>query len=554
MYKHAAKIGFGSLVLAVLLAGCGGSGTKSAEPSVKPAESANGSAPGTFPITKEKTTMRVFAAQKATIENMETNAFTKMYEDKTNVHIQWELSPENALAEKRKLSLASGDLPDFYLGANIAKDEEILYGSQGIFLPLNDLINKHTKWIKETLESDPIVKQSVTAPDGNIYSLPFAQNTFHATYPSKLWINSKWLKKLNLQMPTTTDELYKVLKAFKENDPNGNGKKDEIPFMAEAITGGYGFIDVLMNSFIGYGGAEPTMRLFIKDGKLDVAYNKPEWKKGLEFLRKLYSEGLLDSTVFSATNAQVKQLAEKADAETIGVFVANWPGVYFNAAGTRVNDYSPVAPLKGPDGVQSAIWTPYISSSGQFVLTKYAKDPVAAIRWADWFYSREGALQARIGREGIEWRAANPGELNAAGKPATWTKLAPINTTQNFFWSQWNTAMNFLIQGEQTAADDIYSPAGLEKRLYQATLLYEPYKPKEVLPTLYIPADETKKIVQSKTDVKSYVDEYIVRFATGEKDLSKDWDAYLKNFDNLGLKEVIAVYQKAYDNFKKNSK
>ncbi len=72
-------------------------------------------------------------------------------------------------------------------------------------------------------------KDLITAPDGNIYALPQVNECYHCMYQQRMWIYKPWLDKLGLKMPTTTDEFYEVLKAFKTKDPNGNGKADEIP-------------------------------------------------------------------------------------------------------------------------------------------------------------------------------------------------------------------------------------------------------------------------------------------------------------------------------------
>ena len=47
-------------------------------------------------------------------------------------------------------------------------------------------------------------------------------------------IRQDWLDKLNLKAPTTVDELHDVLYAFRNEDPNGNGLKDEIPLFDRA--------------------------------------------------------------------------------------------------------------------------------------------------------------------------------------------------------------------------------------------------------------------------------------------------------------------------------
>jgi putative aldouronate transport system substrate-binding protein len=71
----------------------------------------------------------------------------------------------------------------------------------------------------------------MTFPDGNIYTLAIALQVSHDDDGDAMFfMNKKWVDQVGKQIPTTTEELYDVLKAFKENDVNGNGNKDdEIP-------------------------------------------------------------------------------------------------------------------------------------------------------------------------------------------------------------------------------------------------------------------------------------------------------------------------------------
>ena len=509
--------------------------------------------PGTFPIVKDKVTLKIFTMQSPQIENLETNDLTKWYEEKTNVHIEWEQAPQTALDEKRKLSLASGDYPDVYMASAMTMEEEMLYGPQGAFIPLNDLIDKQTVTLKKIFQDDPTTRESVTTLDGNIYSLPNTAGTFHTTLPQKMWINTKWLNKLNLKLPATTDEFYQVLKAFKEKDPNGNGKSDEIPLVGSKDIGNRtgrvvrveGF---LMCAFI-YNDSEN--RFILKDGKIDVAFNKPEWRKGLEYMKKLYTEGLIDTSAFTMTKEQVKQLIEKADAQIVGAVPQQSPSEIANMAGERHKDYAALPPLKGPDGVQTASWYPYQHKPGVYVITKACKYPEVAMRWVDWFYTMEGTLRSRVGREGIEWARAKPGEKSYTGKDATWIKLTTLGGIQNVSWMALNAPNNMLIHSDQVGDTNIYSASGLETRLYQASKLAEPYKPKEVVPPLYMGSSDIQTIAQLQTEINSYVNECIVAFAIGGMDLAKDWDKYIKNLDTMGLKNYLSIYQKTYDQFVK---
>ena len=512
--------------------------------------------PGAFPVVNEKVTLKFFAPQSSTVENMETNEFTKWYEEKTNVHVSWELTPQNAVAEKRKLSLVSGDFPDVYFAAEVTREEEMQNGPAGIFIPLNDLIDTYTKYIKDAFIQMPMAKQMVVTTDSHIYSIPKMGGSLHVTMPNKMWINTAWLKALNLQMPKTTEEFYNVLKAFKEKDPNGNGKKDEIPMIGAKYTnnsnGNNAAVEgFLMNAFI-YNDTKEKLNL--KDGKVDVAYDKPEWKKGLEYMKKLYSEGLIDSSAFTMTIEQMKQLVESVEIPIVGAVTGQGINAFANMKGTRHKDFQVVPPLKGPDGVQTSRWEPYQNyKSGAFVITKACKNPEIAMRWIDYLYSTEGTLRSRFGSEGQEWRKPNPGEKTVEGKDATWTLLKPLGTIQNVSWAGLNSPpQNTSVNNMQASTyTDINSSEGLEAKLYQATLLYDPYKPKEVVPPMYMDKKGIQTYSQQLTDLNGYVNESVVQFVTGKLDLNKDWNTYLKNLDTMGLKDYLTTVQKTYDQFVK---
>lgn len=190
---------------------------------------------GMFPLAEEQTTLRVAIRGQAQVEDYNTNAFTQWYEDQTNVQVEWVVLPANddEALQKLNLMLSSGDIPDVIMGFyNITPALLQLYGQQGIFLPLNDLIEQHGTNVKNAFAQYPLAQQAITAPDGQIYGLPEINDCYHCSVAQKLWIYQPWLDALGLDVPTTTEEYYQVLKAFKEQDPNGNGQADEVPLSA----------------------------------------------------------------------------------------------------------------------------------------------------------------------------------------------------------------------------------------------------------------------------------------------------------------------------------
>jgi len=147
--------------------------------------------------------------------------------DKTNVKL---VNTANPVAQKSTEEFqlqATEKFPADIYGGNSLKGPIFTYALQGAFLPLNDLIDQYGPNIKKFLDENEEVKKALTAPDGNIYMLNYIPDGDAAR---AYFIRTDWLKKLNLEMPTNFEELEKVLYAFKNDDPNGNGIKDEIPY------------------------------------------------------------------------------------------------------------------------------------------------------------------------------------------------------------------------------------------------------------------------------------------------------------------------------------
>lgn len=139
---------------------------------------------------------------------------------------------------KREISaLVGGNLPDAFHTASFPATEILKYGEQGVFIKLNDLIDKYAPNLKKIMKENPEVKNAITFPNGNIYSFPtiISEDFTSMLLGPRPWINKEWLEKLGMKMPETIEEYYEYLKAVKEKDPNGNGKADEIPFGSYSI-------------------------------------------------------------------------------------------------------------------------------------------------------------------------------------------------------------------------------------------------------------------------------------------------------------------------------
>lgn len=220
-----------AVMLCGVLAGCGGTQSGSTPASGAQSASAAGdsnvNAEG-FPIVNEPITLRGMVALNANVKDWNEHPALKRMEELTGIHIEWECVPDAGFTEKRNLAFASDDLPDIILRAKISPQEEMKYAANGQLVALDEYLD-YAPNLSALIEQDDAIRKGITMPDGHIYSCPQLNKT-EGNLIHHYWINKTWLDNLGLEAPTTVDELYDVLVAFRDNDPNGNGQKDEIPY------------------------------------------------------------------------------------------------------------------------------------------------------------------------------------------------------------------------------------------------------------------------------------------------------------------------------------
>lgn len=538
-----------TIVLTLALAGglfAGGQTEETTAPAIEVSD------PGEFPIVNETYTMSMFNVQPSTVEDFETNDFTLWLEEKTNVHIDWELAPSASLNEKRTLLLASGDYPAVFHQAGTTLDELVIYGGQGVFRPLQDLIAEHTVELNRIFDEHPEYQAALTTPDGNQYDLAIISDCYHCTFSLKMWILKDWLERLDLEMPTTTEEFYDVLMAFKTQDPNGNGEQDEIP-LSGAVNGWRTKIPgALMTAFIYY---DDDRYFAMEDDKVQFVANKPKWREGLRYIKRLYDDGLLDPNALTQERSQLTSIAENPGKPILGASLGGWFGQFTvnGAESGRYKLYEAVPPLKGPDGFRTTGYFPYPLRPGNFQVTDQAEHPEIAIKWADLLYTQEATLRSTFGRPGEEWRWADDDQIGLNGEPAIYEVLNTYGTIQNVHWS--SAALAYKSAEHRLGSvrpENIYIGAsgGVEARLYDATSrLYDVgIEPDQVYPQIvYMTEDQASTNAQLQTAINSYVEESTARFITGDLDLDDDWDDYVSELDKIGLEEYLSVNQAAYD-------
>jgi putative aldouronate transport system substrate-binding protein len=226
------------------------------------------------------------------------NPVKLVLEKATNTHmkIQW-VSPNNYL-DKLNVTLASGDLPDMVYIIDPFSPVFRQMVVQGAFWEI-------TPYLKDYPNFNNVVAsnawQVTKMSDGKNYGVPRPRPIEGETWLS---IRSDWLDQLGLKMPSTTEELYQVMKAFAQNDPDKNGKQDTYGYAGYVNASDMGNLGVLESIYTG-----ASSRLWKQqDGKMVFVPFLPETRQALGFLSNAYKDKLIPADFASMKDSQAKEI------------------------------------------------------------------------------------------------------------------------------------------------------------------------------------------------------------------------------------------------------
>ncbi|MEU4601506.1 extracellular solute-binding protein [Kribbella sp. NPDC023972] len=502
------------------------------------------------PLTTEKVTFKIAVPQDVTIGDWKTNAFTKWLESKTNIHIEWNQigGTGDDVMTKVNAMIAAGDIPDAFMGIDFSRSQLYLYGQQGLFTDINPLIDSYALNLQQAMKDYPDARKLVQAPDKKVYSFPNINDCYHCRASNgRTFLNTDWIKQVGLDIPKTTDEFVELLRAFKKADLGGNGRT--IPFCGYKDAP---FDTFFMNSFL-YNPGDPW--LVVNDGKVDVTFNKDEWREGLKYIHGMYAEGLINKDVFTADQDQMNRYGNAPGKPIIGGARSYYWGGFLDIdqkdPNARWRKYLAIPPLEGPNKVRYAAWN-YLGVGvevSQLVITKKCAKPELLVQWADAQMELEAILRAYGGPK-FEW--AKKGELGINGKQAVYGFSATWNTEKNISWNQYNPmyrSQDFRL-GERVNPKDLT----FESPLYQQTLEnYFPYKqPQEMqFPPVTLDQDQAAQEAELKTNLKSEVDLSFSKFVTGQLDPNDDaaWNDYKDRVEKIGVKPYLELQQAAYETY-----
>ena len=539
--KQKLSLGLTAALTVGMLAGCGssesGQSAANSGSQTTAEESSNVNPVGEYPIVKEPITFKIMGRKDPGAPDWSELEVFKRLSEMTNINFEFEISESGTWTEQKNIALVGGEYGDIILrdDSQATTDEET-YGPQGIFLDLTDLIDQYAPNIKAMMEKYPDVKAAMTSLDGKIYGLPYVFHT--ATVQGHTgFFSEKWMKNVGIdKVPETTDELYEMLKAFKEQDANGNGDpNDEIPFTCVGLT--TTIRDLLIPAFTGL----PDGLSFNVDDDGNVVYAPAtaEYKDFLLYANKLYEEGLLD-VEFSTQTSQQWQAKVKAD--QCGVYSGSPTTLDPSVTDNQLS----LPPLTSPTNDEKVVKQPLYLYPGRAFITDKCQDPVAAIRLLDMFYAtEENAVEGFCGTtlfagyEGEHWQYTDD----------TKTAYEWIDPITGFGDINQTVSVNMELPGLlEFEATPVGSPL-MEMKCEQVKEMQAPYyNLKNAYPSnARFTAEESERGNVIENDLYNQVVMMTTKFITGDADIESGWEDYLASLDQIGLPELLEIKEAAMD-------
>ncbi len=458
------------------------------------------------------------------------------FERKTGIEIRFLHPPIGQETEQFNLMVASGDYPDMiesnWLGYPGGPEKAI---RDGVIIPLNEYIDKYAPNLKRILEERPDIRKQVVTDNGTIYTFPFIRKDPEILVWLGFQVRQDWLEKLNLPLPKTLDDWYVTLKAFKEQDPNGNGEADEIPWSTNQA-----WAQDFKRFYNSWGKDYGFYRI---DDTIHFGPAEPEYKEYLATMNKWYSEGLIDPDYASMDQSQF-------DAK----MTSNLVGACFGTAGSTLRRVSDLVGDKIPGfdlvGVEHPVgpagaFNMHAEAARMFSglgasVTSQNRNIKETIKWLDYPYSEEGNLIMNFGREGLSYEMID-GYPTFTDEVLNHPTLSMGQAISSHARSSFNGPF---VQDARYFEQYMADPPMLMEAINRWAVATR----ERCMPPITPTPQESRKFASLMSDIQTYVDEMHDRFVMGYESLD-NFDRYIQTLKNMGIDEAIAIQQAALDRY-----
>lgn len=512
-----------------------------------------------LPVVDQPETLTYFFGYESSVLNylpggeLQNHQIWSALEDLTGVHVEMTIVDASTATDKLNLMLASGDFTDLMNMSSYTSGVDAAY-EQEIILDLGDQLEANMPNYWTIIHSDQKLLGEVQDSGKFLAIYPIKDEVAN---PQDMgpFVRMDWLEDLNMEVPTTYDELTKVLEAFKseKNCAEPMSLYNTVSMNDGLLMGGFGSMAELStnglsgNALNGY---------YQEDGHVIYGATADGTRKFLSWLHMLYEKGLIDFE--NMQNRMINPFSELtavacAQGDT-GYMFSNQPfgGNYSVMAASDYGDpgcnWWPVQDVGETPGQEIPFFeevTLVDNIATILCVSTQCENVETALKFLDYGYSYAGSLLYNFGYQKGSGHEIESWDFNAEGRPefdpAVFEQFgataigSSVLATKDLGGVIVDTRLAFEFGDRENACFDAWKtnkrPANILGSATQFT------------------AEEGQEAAGIYSDILTHVSTSVLQFINGDLDVDDDsvWKGYVSEIEAMDLGRLTEIVQTAYD-------
>ena len=491
-----------------------------------------------YPLQSDKT-FEVVSGSDIFGDDGET-IITQAMQKATGVDIDWSFMT----AEQVQLALTGKDLPDaiFQYASLLDKATMYEYGQGGYFVNFMDYLDIMPNF-SAVIEANPNALKVVQNEDGSVYCLPTLTVT-STGFNNLLYYRTDMMKEVGWEKaPATTDEFIQFVTDLQAH--YGANDPEFIAVNAYAANRmGWSTKRIMSYFFPAFGELRLTELTVDSQGNVVLGASTEQYKHLLEFMNELWNSGAFNTNIYSQEATASQALAAGDHVAIVTDHNGHTPEGYANM--------SVLAPLTS-EYYTTQHWykSPSCSWGRINAISAQCEDIETMVKWFDAWYApatdplnAEGTLYAItpwLGEIGVDHALDEATGIytELAHEGIEMGKFLASESFQIALYSGYEGGL-FPYSSAPTNGVGVKGQGTINNLWPYAETPFD-------LNSLVLTEDESDTYNDAWTDINAYIVESTAKFITGEADIAAEWDNYVKALEQMGLQDVIDVYQAAYN-------
>ena len=483
-----------------------------------------------YPIeSNEKITY--FCNMSDVAESMNETEFGKALVEQTGIRVEFQHPTAGSSSDSFNLMIASGEYPDIIENswANFGLSKSI---SDGVAIPLNEVVEKVSPNFKKLLEEHSEIKRDITTNDGDIAMYPFYRgDDLLCTYVGAM-VREDILDELGMELPETIDEWEAMLRAFKG--------KVEVPCYVDLTPSKMRGVDMFLGAY------NVDSDLYVDNGKVKFGPCEDGFRQWVEKMIAWYNEGLIEKDFANIDSKRVTSLVVGGQMGAVMGYCGSNFGTWLPTLKEK-NPEAKLVPVKYPvmnkgDRPQFGHKEPRVLGIGAVISTQ-CKNPEIAARLLDFGYSEKGHMLYNFGIEGESYKM----------KDNVPTYTSKILNSEEELSLPISKALELYTR--VSASAPFVQDKGYITQYYRNETQREALKiwsdnaeEEHYLPLVQFTTEENQKQSKIMSDIRTYVDEAVLKMIMGVTPIS-EYDSFVSTIKSMGIDKAVEINQKAYDRY-----